>query len=77
MKVGDLVKIDYVHGGHPLNDTVALYLGEEQVSDGEHLSGHIHTVTNLKILPIGSSEPRLLDRTMWKHLCLFHLEVVK
>ncbi len=72
MKVGDLVKIDYVYGGYPLNDTVALYLGEEQVSVGEDLSGHIHTVTNLKILPIGSSEPRLLDRTMWKHL-----EVVK
>jgi len=73
MKVGDLVKIDYVYGGYPLNDTVALYLGEEEILfDDEGDGMNTYTVTNLKILPIGSSEPRLLDKTMWKHL-----EVVK
>jgi len=66
VKVGDLVKFDYVNGhtSH-INNKVAIYLGERPI----HREGAI-TVNNFEVHIVGEDWPSLCDGLMKRWLKL-------
>ena len=63
MKVGDLVKFDYIYSGCDLNNKKALYLGEDFIHRDDGV-----TVYNHKILEIGASKPTIIDIGLLKYM---------
>jgi hypothetical protein len=64
MKVGDLVKFDYINGhtGH-LNRRVALYLGEDFIHRDDGV-----VVENHRVLMMGDHVPLNLDKGLLKYM---------
>ena len=57
MKVGDLVKFDYINGHtRDINGKVAVYLGEDFIhrDDGVIIQNH-------KVMLLGETTPRIID----------------
>ena len=64
MKVGDLVKFDRINGHTThLNNKTALYLGEDFIHREDGV-----VVENHKVLIVGDTSPRIIDRGLLKHM---------
>ena len=64
MQVGNLFKLGYINGHtHDLNRRVGIYLGEDIIHRDDGV-----TITNHKVLLVGDSQPRLFDRSMFRHM---------
>ena len=68
MKVGDLIKFNYVNG-HPsqINGRVGIYLGEDFIhrSDGVVVENH-------KVLLMGEHTPTIIDRGLLRHMKVYN-----
>ncbi len=57
MKVGDLVKFDYINGHtRDINGKIAVYLGEAFIHRYDGV-----TIQNHKVMLLGESKPRVID----------------
>ena len=57
VKVGDLVKFDYINGHcEDINGKVAVYLGEDFIFRDDGV-----TIQNHKVLLLGETTPRIID----------------
>ena len=68
MKVGDLIKFNYVYV-HPtrLNGRIGIYLGEDFIhrSDGVVVENH-------KVLLMGEHTPTIIDRGLLRHMKVYN-----
>ena len=64
MKIGEIYKFDYVNGHtRDLNNRLCVYLGEEFIHRRDGV-----TVENHKILMLGESTPRIIDKGLVRWL---------
>jgi hypothetical protein len=62
--VGGLYKFDRINGHTPyLNGQLAIYLGEDFIHRDDGV-----TVENHKVLLVGASKPRIIDRGLLIHM---------
>ncbi len=64
MKVGDLVKFDYINGHtRKINGRVALYLGEDFIhrDDGVVIENH-------RVLMVGDHETHIIDKGLLRYM---------
>ena len=67
MKVGDLIKFNYVGGSRHLNGRIGIYLGEDFIhrSDGVVVENH-------KVLLMGEHKPTIIDRGLLRHMKVYN-----
>jgi len=64
IKVGDMIKFDRINGHTPqVNDRIGLYLGEDFIHRQDGV-----VVENHKVLLLGDTQPRLIDRSLLKYI---------
>ncbi len=67
LKVGDLVKFDYIYDNCVLNYRMALYLGEDFIHRDDGI-----TIKNYKVQVAGLPFPTIIDRGL-----LYYMKVYK
>ena len=67
VKIGDLVKFDYIHSNCILNYRMALYLGEDFIYRDDGV-----TIKNYKVQVTGLPFPTIIDRGL-----LYYMKVYK
>lgn len=64
INVGDMIKFDRINGHTPeVNDRIGLYLGEDFIHRPDGM-----VVENHKVLLLGDTQPRLIDRSLLKYI---------
>ena len=64
LQPGELFKLGYINGHtHDLNRRTGIYLGEDTIHRKDGV-----TITNLKVLLVGDSQPRLFDDSLIRHM---------
>jgi hypothetical protein len=66
LKVGDLVKFDYIYSNCFLNYRMALYLGESFIYRDDGV-----TIKNYKVQVVGHPTPTTIDRGLLWHLKVY------
>ena len=66
LKVGDLVKFDYIHSNCLLNFRMALYLGEAFIYRDDGV-----TIKNYKVQVVGFPAPTTIDRGLLYYMKVY------
>ena len=66
LKVGDLVKFDYIYSNCFLNYRMALYLGEDFIYRDDGV-----TIKNYKVHLVGYPSPTIIDKGLLWHMKVY------